>query len=423
MTQAITLNPEQAIAIDSLLDFLQDPDPVSQYFVLSGFAGTGKTFCLREVVSRMADSKMHFEFTAPTNKAVKVLRAITGKARTIYSLLGLTVDKSGELKKIISAKHPNVGIETVDAIFIDEGSMVNKVLLAELNKLLTMHHFKVVFMGDPAQLPPVGETSSPIWALGNGANLEKVMRHDNQILALATEVRKQVTSLAPCITIKSHHDENGGVWKHTKSDFKQKIYQAVIDGKFADGAESKVIAWRNVRVKEYNDLIRDALWGAQSQSVAFFEGERVVAAGPCERGDEVLMSTDEEAVVQKVVNCRHPLVPKYAAIELTAATEGGRTVRLIVLAPESKAVYDADCELMANEARTNSRLWKRFWDHKEMFHDIRYAYAITAHRSQGSTYRNVYVDYQDILLNRNRREAFQCLYVACTRPTTELHLA
>ena len=64
-----------------------------------------------------------------------------------------------------------------------------------------------------------------------------------------------------------------------------------------------------------------------------------------------------------------------------------------------------------------------FWALKELFHDVKYAYAITAHRAQGSTYENVYVDYQDILMNRERREAFQCLYVACSRPTTKLILA
>jgi hypothetical protein len=50
-------------------------------------------------------------------------------------------------------------------------------------------------------------------------------------------------------------------------------------------------------------------------------------------------------------------------------------------------------------------------------------YGATVHRAQGSTYETVWVDYQDILKNRNRREAFQCLYVACSRPTTKLLLA
>ena len=63
-----------------------------------------------------------------------------------------------------------------------------------------------------------------------------------------------------------------------------------------------------------------------------------------------------------------------------------------------------------------------FWEFKEAFHKLRHAYAITAHRSQGSTYDTAFVDWRDILLNRNRGEAFRCLYVACTRPKRRLFL-
>jgi len=63
-----------------------------------------------------------------------------------------------------------------------------------------------------------------------------------------------------------------------------------------------------------------------------------------------------------------------------------------------------------------------FLGHQDLFHPVKYAYALTAHRSQGSTYENVWVDTSDILYNRERREAFQCLYTACSRPTKRLNL-
>ncbi|MCL5460309.1 hypothetical protein M3M33_16855, partial [Loigolactobacillus coryniformis] len=67
-------------------------------------------------------------------------------------------------------------------------------------------------------------------------------------------------------------------------------------------------------------------------------------------------------------------------------TETGKNIRLLVLHPASAVQYDADCNSLAHQAATNGKLWKKFWELKELFHDIRYAYAITAHRSQGSTY-------------------------------------
>ena len=419
---SVSLNAEQQVAVQNLLDFLQDPDPQSPIFVLSGFAGTGKTFCMREVVAHTQGTHTKFAYTAPTNKAAKVLKAITGEACTIYSLLGLRVDKSGALKQVVAGKSPE-GLEDYDCVFVDEGSMVNRILLKELLANIERYKFKVVFMGDPAQLPPVGEIHSPIWELAPGAVLTQVMRHDNQILELATEIREVVNSPAPCINIKSSNDGLEGVWKLTKAAFKESIYKAVCNGDFADGSQTKVIAWRNVRVKEYNDLIRNALYGVEAQTTPWMPGERIVAGGPCERNDDMLMTTDEEALVESVVACKHPMEPKYQAFELKSITETGKNIRLLVLHPASAAQYDADCNSLAHQAATNGKLWKKFWDLKDLFHDIRYAYAITAHRSQGSTYENVYVDYQDILLNRTRREAFQCLYVACSRPTTRLYLA
>jgi exodeoxyribonuclease-5 len=418
----VELTAEQADAIEALLRFLQDPDPISPFFVFSGYAGTGKTFCLREVLARTEGSRMQFAFTAPTNKAAKVLRQLLGSASTIYSLLGLRIDKSGALKQLVAGKPPE-GLEDLDCVVVDEGSMVNKNLLKEITANAERFKFKVVFLGDPAQLPPVNELHSPIWALSNGASLTQVMRHDNQILELVTEIRSVIDSPAPCVNIKSDNDSEGGVWKLSKTAFKEAIYKAVLAGDFSDGNHSKVIAWRNVRVAEYNALIRNALFGVESQTRPWLPGERIVAGAPLERSDEALMQTDEEAVVESVLECKHPMEPKYKAYELKCVTEVGKTVRLLVIHPDSQQTFDSDCQNLAHAAASNGKMWKQFWALKELFHDVRYAYAITAHRSQGSTYHTTYVDYQDILSNRTRREAFQCLYVAASRPTTRLYLA
>src|ERR1700743_3954204 len=117
------LNGDQVQALADLSEFIQDPDPDSWYFAFRGVAGTGKTSCMREVVARFKSSATHFVFTAPTNKAAKVLRQITGEACTIYSLLGLRVDKSGELKQVVSGKKPDLA--GIDVIVVDEASQGN----------------------------------------------------------------------------------------------------------------------------------------------------------------------------------------------------------------------------------------------------------------------------------------------------------
>lgn len=419
----VRVTPEQSIAIDSLMQFLSDPSPDDLFFTLSGFAGTGKTFCMREVVARSKNSRAKFAFTAPTNKAAKELRKVTGEAQTIFALLGLRIDKTGELKQLVAGKAPT-DLSDYTAVFIDEGSMVNSTLFNLLRAKSEQYDVKVIFMGDAAQLPPVGEAASPIWTENNQrASLSTVMRHDNQILSLVTEIRSVMENFTPSINIKSDHSATEGVWKVDKRTFKQSIYDAAVAGDFADGNKSKVIAWRNIRVAEYNHLIRHAIYGAEADLTSYLPGDRIVAAAPCLRNDELLLTTDEEALVESAINCKHPMEPKYAAIELKCRTEGNKIIRLLVLHPSSYDTFNNDSQRLAHEAKANGRLWKKFWDHKDLFHDIKYAYALTAHRAQGSTYENVWVDYQDILLNRNRREAFQCLYVACSRPTTRLVLA
>lgn len=418
---SVQLNSDQVLAVNALLEFIENPRPPSWYFCFTGYAGTGKTFCMREVVARCRHSASSFAYTAPTNKAAKVLRQVTGDACTIYSLLGLRVDKSGELKQVVSGKP--VDLSHIDCIVVDEASMVNANLFEILRLEAYKLGLKVIFMGDLAQLPPVKEVKSLSLSGELGANLTRVMRHDNQILTFATRVREQINTIAPCITIRSDNDANGGVWKLTPSEFKRKIFDAAANGEFADGTQAKIIAWRNVRVAEYNNIARAAIFGSAALPGFFLPGDRIVAAGPCERGDELLLHTDDEGIVESVADCLHPLEPKYKGIELMVRTESDKKVRLLVLHPESKLAFDNDSQELAHAARTNPKGWKRFWEHKELFMDIRYAYAITAHRSQGSTYETAFVDYQDVLYNRNRKEAFQCLYVACTRPTTKLILA
>jgi exodeoxyribonuclease-5 len=377
---------------------------------------------MRSVLERSQGSRVRFAFTAPTNKAAKELAKVTGTAGTIFSLLCLRIDKSGELKELVAGEKPD--LSETDVIFIDEAGMVNQNLMNHLKAHVNGGHLKVVFMGDEAQLPPVKEEISPVWKEKvPGATLSTVMRHDNQILDLVTHIRHQIYSPMTNIQLKSNNDGTEGVWKLTKQALKMRLYDLATQGAFADGEKTKVIAWRNVRVGEYNDLIRAGIFGKDAISGYFLPGERVIAAGPCKIGEDVVLATDMEAVVTSVREAQHPGESKYKMQELKCLTEDGRNIRLWVLHPESLNTFNNDCESLAHAARTDGRLWRKFWALKDIFHEVKYAYAITTHRSQGSTYTEVLVDAQDILLNRNRKESLQCLYVACSRPTTRLYLA
>jgi len=66
--------------------------------------------------------------------------------------------------------------------------------------------------------------------------------------------------------------------------------------------------------------------------------------------------------------------------------------------------------------------WMAFWDLKQYFHDVDYAYSLTIHKSQGSTFQDVFVDVPSMLTNRNIIERNQLCYVAFTRAAKRLFL-
>jgi exodeoxyribonuclease-5 len=413
------LNSEQATALVAIGGFLSGDD---NFFVLSGSAGTGKTFCIRELTNL---TKGRFIFTAPTNKATKVLReSVTQddykpECRTIYSLLGLRLEASGEIKELKAPEDP-IDLSQYRAVIVDEGSMVNAQLFEHIQGAADKFKIKFLFLGDPAQLPPVGEAASPIWAISVGSKLTKVMRHDNQILELATRLRAQVDRVAPTIKLAASNDGEQGIWKLEGMAFMQRILATAPD--FAQPNQSKVIAWRNVEVDKFNKAIRNAIF--DYPTLPWLVGDRVLFAGPArDLDDEPMASTDDEGEVTRVDEEWHAVHGSFKIYRIAITLDDNRPVIARVLHPDSFADYQRKLDDLSAIARSNSRKWRDFWDFKDAFHQLKYAYAITAHRAQGSTYDTAFVYWQDILLNRNRQEAYRCLYVACTRPSRCLILS
>lgn len=409
-----TLNAEQSAALSAIDNFLNGED---SFFVLSGSAGTGKTFCVRELVNR---TKGRFIFTAPTNKATKVLRESVTRddykpeCRTIYSLLKLRLEANGEVKELKAPEDP-IDISAYKAVIVDEASMVNANLFEHIRHAATVFKIKFIFLGDAAQLPPVKELRSPVWELAFGARLTTVMRHDNAILALATALRDQVDKFAPKIRLVASNDGEQGIWKYPGLEFERQIILDVDAGAFVKPNGSKVIAWRNVEVDKFNALIRNRIF--PNASAAWLVGDRVLFTSPAkDLDDEPMASTDDEGEVTRVDTEWHAIHGDMKIYRIAITLDDNRTVVARVLHPESQAAYTRKVEELSAIARSNSRKWKDFWDFKDAFHSIRYAYAITSHRAQGSTYDTAFVYWQDILGNPNRQEAFRCLYVACTRP-------
>lgn len=427
----ITPTPEQAAALDAMRQFLADfPSGGDAFFALKGYAGTGKSFSITLLAKdKHPDGAPVFKpseicFTAPTNKAVKVLRryldeaGLTGcPSKTIYSLLGLSLQANGEVKELSRPEEP-VDLSGYKVIVVDEASMVNRFLMDAIRDAASDWNVPFIFMGDPAQLPPVGEITSPVWKLPNGAELTTVMRYGNSMLDLATTIRKQVDALFPAIKITTA----APVYRWGRADWLNKVEENLEMFKSGD---AKIIAWRNVTVDAHNAFIRKLLFGSEAKSTAWLSGDQIVARAPLKDLEGfTFMQNAEEARVLEVAVGNHPVYREFEIFNLLVEHESGRKHTIRTLTPTGSFHVSNRLNELSMEAKGGKKYkWREFWELKEAFHDVRHAYAWTSHMSQGSSILKGFVDLEDIMLNRKRNEAFRSLYVACTRQREELHVA
>ena len=419
---AYELKGEQIVAAEQIAAFLADP--AKKTFLLEGGAGTGKTYTAQALLD---SAKGRVLYTAPTNKATRVLRMTLSRenfkpeCRTIYSALGLSMKETGEVKELSAPEDP-VDLSAYKLIVLDEGSMVNSQVKQFVDRAQEAYKFKLLVMADFAQLPPVGEPFSPLRLVEDKALLTTPRRFENQILRQATAIREAVDKPFVRLSLESDHDQAGGVYRQGEASFEETLRAFARDGEFSRPDASKVIAWRNVTVDRYNAVIRREIFGRES-SALWLPGDRLSTLGPCMDLDgKKTADTDDEGLAERVDIEQHPEYPDYKTYRITVTTDDNRLIVLRPLHPDSITDFNREVENLAQQAKSNKRLWGKFWDLKGAFHPVRHGYATTAHRSQGSTYENSFVDWRDILINKNMTEARRCLYVAFTRAKYRVYL-
>lgn len=413
MTDKI-LTQDQIVAVDKIQSWLSRPnDP---YMLLAGYAGTGKTY----IMSQLAENP-NILFTAPTNKATKELtKSINKPAKTTFSVFGLRMEQVGE-ELILSPGPVLPTFSRGTVVCIDEASYVNEVLFDAADKIKSRCGAKILYVGDPLQLPPVKERSSKVWRLSlpesNVAILKKVVRHDNQILTLATNIRTNIQAETYETPLQSDNDGKEGVWKYkSHAHFEKDLLKSMYD----DVKNTRFISWRNRVVNEYNTKIR-TIFGFKN---TFDVGDILLMAEPVKVGDEVLAHVDDEFIVQSVEDDYVEVDGYKIPVDVLVVSNEEKALTLKI--PQSEVILHEILSKRARLARNakdgdaKKQLWRSFWALKEKFQAVRYGYALTAHRMQGSTTRNVFMDQNDILSNSESLEAMKCLYVTSTRPTTRL---
>src|SRR5690606_9937579 len=270
---------QQREALRQIADFLtKDTAGEPSCFVLKGYAGTGKTTLISALVAALPALGMRSVLLAPTGRAAKVMSSYANKK-------ALTVHKKIYRKRVALSPEMVFGLADnphTDTLFIvDEASMISderhtfngRSLLEDLNQYVARgERCRLLFVGDTAQLPPVGLLQSPaldaqglarrfglhaaVYELTDVVRQEK----DSGILRNATAIRQQIQvasgkegSLAfPQFTVKGYPD----IYRMTGEHLIEGLHYAY--DKY--GMENAIVICRsNKNANLYNQHIRNRI--------------------------------------------------------------------------------------------------------------------------------------------------------------------
>lgn len=471
----VALTLHQRSAFDVLAKFC-DGETEFGMALLEGFAGTGKTTLVGELVRQQARADRRIAIAAPTNKAVRVLKekveTQTGETLhptgdwdehgrrkikhaieygSIHSFLGLKLNEHEDgTQECKQERDPT--IHEFDLVIVDECSMLADDLVQRI--ALGRRRAKVLFVGDPAQLPPVGDSSdiSPVFSrVTYRATLTEVVRQarDNPIIRLSIAIRKameqgdKISLMTLGEALPMEFPAKAGIMQGGQaSAISAALYE------IEQGRDARIIAYLNTSVMACNRAMHEAIHGYTEHP--YVVGERVIAHQPFqataldedgEPGGAVTIINSEELVIERVSPqphfiyrdkypcCRVVLkrdneqrVACYVADDHQAVERDvgllfakWRQLKTAMKAAEQQGHKDAD-KLRREAAEASGQAWAL----RKAFAPLRHAYALTTHKSQGSTFDTAIVDFNDLARMRSAFEFNRALYVAATRGSEHL---
>ncbi len=413
----------QGQCLDKLSNFIGSDQPV---FCLSGSAGTGKTTLSQEVPNMVTRGR--FIGTAPTHKAVGVQASKMSEdveCMTIHKFLGLKPYKKGDVTPLKrKVNYDPSEYYDVKVVGVDEASMVNEELLKFMLQDAKDWSRQYVLLGDRYQLPPVNSLSSPCFDLPLGDyckhELTEIMRHAGPIITTATNIRDAIIKgVQPDITTGLMEDGTGVRMMNT-AKWEAALMACASRPEFREDPDfARVVAYRNDTVATHSQTIRGFL--GEPLDVPFCPGDLLTANEAWIQNDEVIFNTGTEWKVTAMEPHQHPLYPALKGWQVWV--EGITEMPIYVLdIINCRSVLKVQLGKLAESAKGKGGSWSSYYELSEFYADLRPCGSITCHKSQGSTFQNVFVDLKDIYKNGIQAEADRCLYVAVTRASKNVFI-
>ncbi len=446
------ITPSQYVLLQNLTDFLATSE--KQIFVLKGYAGTGKTSIVSTLVQNLWQIKYNFILLAPTGRAAKIMTSYANQpASTVHRHLYYTqTDNFGKLKFTL---RKNKQRRTV--FVVDEASMISGIsqtdsifdsasLLSDLIFFVYTHPSnKLILIGDTAQLPPIGTELSPalnpVFLQQNfdipvvDFELKQVVRQslDSGILFNATKIRQEIEQEYPDKIKFNGTGFTDFVRLQNGYDIQDAIEEAYAEQNFE---ETAIIVRSNKRANLYNQQIRNRVLLRDNELDA---GDYLMVvknnyywlppdskAGFIANGDIV-----EVLEIYKFVNLygfRFAEV-KLRMVDYPDEPPVDAVIMLDTLYLDTPSLpYNRtnDLYLSVNEDFKHLKTkWQRYRKVKENKYfnalQVKFSYALTAHKSQGGQWNNVFVE-QPYRFDVQNKEDLRWLYTAFTRARKKLYL-
>ena len=450
---------DQRDALRALCEYLEEPSPYA-LFLLTGYAGTGKTFLLRTITELALQSGLRVELMASTGRAAKVLSASTGRPastvhRTIYRASTQMQEEGG------SFQLGRVSATTPTLFIVDEASMISgdtgevtpfgsgNLLDDLLSYVWSAEEAKLIFVGDTAQLPPVGtplsdalnaEVLTSRYGLHvYGMELCEVVRQKRGgILHNATQLRELLDEYAdedPEELLPIHLETEGlrGIFPVEPGTFIETVDDAY--RKYGE-EECLVICPSNKLALECNHAIRSSVLYYEEEAVV--RGERLIVARNnyhyTKRPDRSDFIANGEIIEVKRLG-RHYYEYGLHFADATVYLpdrDDSLEVRLLLSSLEeptpqrSQADRQRLFDLIAADYSDITSVTERrkairrdpFWGALE----VKYGYAVTAHKAQGGQWSCVFVDLTFVGYLPEDRNLVRWIYTAITRATKRVYL-
>ncbi|SVC34222.1 uncharacterized protein METZ01_LOCUS287076, partial [marine metagenome] len=383
---------DQLDAVDNICDELVNSNPKSHAIaVLTGSAGTGKTTVVREIINKInTDSPLTtIELCATTHRAATVLGNIAGAPVTTgHALFKLRPSVTKYGKEALT----NAGICEVphgSVVIIDESSMIGNQFLKAIVDIVKERALKLLFVGDPFQLPPPTDVCSIFDGSLYTFKLTTVHRQSggNPVLEKANEFREYMEGIRDIEpTLETDINSKGeGIHVLPHSDFVAKFVQKYID--YSAGAEVDVplCTYTNESAINYNSMVRKAAYFLEDTIEPFYPGERLIVNSVVMHGDKTILSNNETVYIDEYTEGEWEGIPGYFVSLTGSYNEHARSNRKKVFSPKTKAAAEKVLkEEKAIAVKSKSKTgWQAYYKIKNSLADLRPPFAGTTHKAQG----------------------------------------